>query len=188
ETLRDSTLDVAHRVAPALEPFLQSLAHTHPVRELVTTSPRYQLWVDRPRALYGAWYEFFPRSIGAQLAGDPLAPARPARHGTFADSRAHLDYVASMGFDVVYLPPIHPIGMVNRKGPNNTLVAAEWDVGSPWAIGSSEGGHDAIHPALGTMADFRAFVRRTRELDLEVALDFALQAAPDHPWVRTHPE
>ncbi|MGI8760627.1 MAG: alpha-1,4-glucan--maltose-1-phosphate maltosyltransferase [Jatrophihabitantaceae bacterium] len=187
-SLRDTTLDVAHRVAPALEPFLQQLVHDNPVREFVTSSPRYQLWVDRQRALYGAWYEFFPRSIGAQLAGDPLAPARPARHGTLKDAAEHLDYVASLGFDVVYLPPIHPIGEINRKGPNNALAAASWDVGSPWAIGSRQGGHDAIHPDLGTMADFTAFVRRARELDLEVALDFALQAAPDHPWVTSHPE
>jgi starch synthase (maltosyl-transferring) len=186
--LRDSTLDVSHRVAPALDDYLQQLVYAHPVRELVTSSPRYPLWVDRPRALYGSWYEFFPRSIGAALAGDPVAPARPARHGTFKDATEHLDYVASLGFDVVYLPPIHPIGEVNRKGPNNTLVAASWDVGSPWAIGSRDGGHDAIHAELGTMADFTAFVRRARELNLEVALDFALQAAPDHPWVTSHPE
>jgi starch synthase (maltosyl-transferring) len=186
--LRDTTLDVAHRVAPALDSYLQRLAHDNPVRELVIASPRYPLWIDRPRALFGSWYEFFPRSIGAELAGDPVSPARPARHGTFKDSTEHLDYVASLGFDVVYLPPIHPIGEVNRKGPNNTLVAASWDVGSPWAIGSRAGGHDAIHPELGTMADFTAFVRRARELNMEVALDFALQCAPDHPWVTSHPE
>jgi starch synthase (maltosyl-transferring) len=186
--LRDDTLEVANRVTPALDDAVQALIQANPVREMITASPRYPLWVDRHRALYGSWYEFFPRSIGAQLAGDPAAPARPARHGTFKDATEHLDYVASLAFDVVYLPPIHPIGEVNRKGPNNTLVAAEWDVGSPWAIGSHAGGHDAVHPALGTMADFKAFVRRARELDLEVALDFALQAAPDHPWVSSHPE
>jgi starch synthase (maltosyl-transferring) len=187
-TLRDTSLDVGHRVAPALDSSVQRLIQDHPVRELVTTSPRYKIWVDRERALYGSWYEFFPRSIGAEFAGDAEYPARPARHGTFADATKHLDYVAEMGFDVVYLPPIHPIGEVNRKGPNNTLVAQPWDVGSPWAIGSEHGGHDAIHPQLGTMADFRAFVERTRELGMEVALDFALQAAPDHPWVTTNPE
>jgi starch synthase (maltosyl-transferring) len=186
--LRDTSLDLAHRVAPALEDFLQRLVHDNPVRDLVTKSPAYPLWVDRERALFGSWYEFFPRSIGAELERDPVTPARPARHGTLKDATEHLDYVASLGFDVVYLPPIHPIGEVNRKGPNNTLVAASWDVGSPWAIGSRDGGHDAIHPELGTMADFTAFVRRARELDLEVALDFALQAAPDHPWVTSHPE
>jgi starch synthase (maltosyl-transferring) len=188
KALRDTSLDVAHRVAPALDEFLQDLVHEYPVRDLVTSSPRFPLWIDRPRALYGAWYEFFPRSIGAELAGDPTAPARPARHGTFKDATEHLDYVASMGFDVVYLPPIHPIGEVNRKGPNNTLVAASWDVGSPWAIGSRDGGHDAIHPELGTMADFTALVKRAKELGMEVALDLALQCAPDHPWVTEHPE
>jgi len=186
--LRDTTLDLAHRVAPALDDYVQRLAHENPIREQVTPSPRYPLWIDRPRALFGSWYEFFPRSIGAELAGDPAAPARPARHGTLKDSIEHLDYVASLGFDVVYLPPIHPIGEVNRKGPNNTLVAASWDVGSPWAIGSADGGHDAVHPDLGTLADFTAFVKRARELNLEVALDFALQCAPDHPWVTEHPE
>ncbi|MEO8888994.1 MAG: alpha-1,4-glucan--maltose-1-phosphate maltosyltransferase [Jatrophihabitantaceae bacterium] len=186
--LRDTTLDLSHRVAPALDDYLQALAYATPIREYVMSSPRYPMWIDRPRALFGSWYEFFPRSIGAEFAGDPVAPARPARHGTFKDALEHLDYVASLGFDVVYLPPIHPIGEVNRKGPNNTLVAASWDVGSPWAIGSRDGGHDAIHPELGTMADFTAFVRRARKLNLEVALDFALQAAPDHPWVTTHPE
>ncbi|HEX3336660.1 MAG TPA: alpha-1,4-glucan--maltose-1-phosphate maltosyltransferase [Jatrophihabitans sp.] len=187
-SLRDTTLDVGHRVAPALDEYLHRLAHDHPIREMVTSSPRYPLWVDRQRALYSSWYEFFPRSIGAELAGDPVAPARPARHGTFKDCAEHLDYVASLGFDVVYLPPIHPIGEVNRKGPNNTLVAASWDVGSPWAIGSRDGGHDAIHAELGTLGDFTAFVRRARELDMEVALDLALQCAPDHPWVTAHPE
>jgi starch synthase (maltosyl-transferring) len=186
--LRDTTLDVGHRVALALDGYLQQLVHDHPVREFVTASPRYPLWIDRPRALYGSWYEFFPRSIGAELAGDPVAPARPARHGTLKDATEHLDYVASLGFDVVYLPPIHPIGEVNRKGPNNSLVAASWDVGSPWAIGSRDGGHDAIHPDLGTMADFTALVRRAHELDMEVAIDLALQCAPDHPWVTEHPE
>ncbi len=186
--LRDQSLDVWHRVAPALEPGVARLAHDFPIRELVTTTPKYRIWVDRPRALYGSWYEFFPRSIGAELAGDPDAPARPTRHGTFADATKHLDYVADMGFDVVYLPPIHPIGEVNRKGPNNSLVAQSWDVGSPWAIGSKDGGHDTVNPLLGTMADFRAFVERTRELGMEVALDFALQAAPDHPWVTSNPE
>ena len=186
--LRDPELPLADRVAPALEDETQRLLYINPVRELVTRSQRFDVWVDRERALFGAWYEFFPRSIGAQLAGDLSAPAKPARHGTFADATKHLDYVAGLGFDVVYLPPIHPIGQVNRKGPNNTLDPAPWDVGSPWAIGSAEGGHDAIHPQLGTEEDFKAFVARAGELGMEVALDFALQAAPDHPWVSEHPE
>jgi starch synthase (maltosyl-transferring) len=187
--LRDTSLDLAHRVAPALEdPAIDALVRDFPVREFVTRSSTYKIWVDRPRALYGSWYEFFPRSIDSELAGDPLAPARPARHGTLRDALAHLDYVADLGFDVVYFPPIHPIGEVNRKGPNNTLVAQPWDVGSPWAIGSRHGGHDAVHPELGTIEDFEAVVARARELGMEIALDYALQAAPDHPWVTEHPE
>jgi starch synthase (maltosyl-transferring) len=188
DDLRRDTEDVPLRVTRALSAEARALAHARPIRELVTRSPRYGIWVDRERALYGAWYEFFPRSIGAELAGDPADPARPKRHGTLADATKHLDYVADLGFDVVYLPPIHPIGRVNRKGPNNTLHAKPTDVGSPWAIGSPEGGHDAIHPDLGDEQDFAAFVARARELDLEVALDLALQCAPDHPWVDKHPE
>jgi starch synthase (maltosyl-transferring) len=188
EDLRNTNLDLRRRIAGALNPAARTLAHLYPVRELITRSRRYKVWVDRERAIFGSWYEFFPRSIGAQLAGDPDDPARPARHGTFADATRHLDYVADLGFDVAYLPPIHPIGRVNRKGPNNTLDAKPTDTGSPWAIGSTEGGHDAIHPELGTEADFVAFVARARELDIEIALDLALQCAPDHPWVTKHPE
>jgi len=186
--LRDEELDLSARVAPAFEPELVAALSEHPIRELVTRSPNYEVLVDRPRALFGSWYELFPRSIGAILADDPLSPARPLRHGTLKDAIKHLDYVAELGFDVVYLPPVHPIGAVNRKGPNNSLVAASWDVGSPWAIGSKDGGHDTIHPQLGTMADFVAFVKRADNLGLEVALDLALQTAPDHPWVAAHPE
>jgi starch synthase (maltosyl-transferring) len=188
EDLRRDEVDVPLRITRAMSAEARALAHQYPIRELVTRSPRYSIWVDRERALYGAWYEFFPRSINAELANDPADPARPARHGTLVDATHHLDYVADLGFDVVYLPPIHPIGRVNRKGSNNTLDAKPTDTGSPWAIGSSEGGHDAIHPELGDEADFAAFVARTRELGMEVALDLALQCAPDHPWVSEHPE
>jgi starch synthase (maltosyl-transferring) len=181
EKLRDGMLDLPSRLAPALSPALQKVLHAHPVRRLVTPSQRYEVWVDRPRALYGSWYEFFPRSEGPVVAGTPT-------HGTFAQAADRLPAIADMGFDVVYLPPIHPIGKVNRKGKNNTLVAHEDDTGSPWAIGSDEGGHDAVHPQLGTLEDFRAFVDRTRGLGMEVALDLALQTAPDHPWVTSHPE
>ncbi|HEV7726703.1 MAG TPA: alpha-1,4-glucan--maltose-1-phosphate maltosyltransferase [Modestobacter sp.] len=179
--LRDDSLELTARLTPALSPALQQVLHAHPVRRMVTRSPRYELWVDRPRALYGSWYEFFPRSEGPVVGGQPT-------HGTFAQAAERLPAIADMAFDVVYLPPIHPIGKVNRKGRNNTLVAHPDDVGSPWAIGSEEGGHDAVHPQLGTLEDFRAFVDRTRELGMEVALDLALQAAPDHPWVTSHPE
>jgi starch synthase (maltosyl-transferring) len=184
DALRDTGLDLFHRLGPALAGELQRLLHAFPVRELVTRSPRQSIWVDRQRAVFSAWYELFPRSEGAEVYAD----GRPPRHGTFTDASKRLPQIAEMGFDVVYLPPIHPIGRVNRKGPNNTLVAGPYDVGSPWAIGSDEGGHDAIHPDLGTVEDFEAFVARTRELGMEVALDLALQCAPDHPWVREHPE
>jgi starch synthase (maltosyl-transferring) len=186
--LRRSEVDLPLRITRAMSSEARALAYNHPVRELITRSPRYSVWVDRERALYGAWYEFFPRSIGAEIANDPDDPARPVRHGTLADATRHLDYVADLHFDVVYLPPIHPIGRVNRKGPNNTLNPKPTDTGSPWAIGSAEGGHDAIHPELGNEADFAAFMARARELGMEVALDLALQCAPDHPWVSEHPE
>jgi len=186
--LRDTSRELPARVAPALAEAVQRYLHDHPVRELVTPGPECEVWVDRPRALFGSWYEFFPRSTG------PVVDGRPT-HGTFATSAERLPAIADMGFDVVYLPPIHPIGTVNRKGPNtpqfpggNPFEIGPDDPGSPWAIGSAEGGHDAVHPQLGTMEDFRAFVDRTRELGMEVALDFALQAAPDHPWVKEHPE
>ena len=159
-----------------------------PVRELITRGQPRQVYVDRSRALFSSWYEFFPRSTGGRDEnGNPV-------HGTFTTSAKELDRVAAMGFDVVYLPPIHPIGTVHRKGPNSAAlpggnpVAQPGDVGSPWAIGSAEGGHDAIDPALGDFDDFDAFVARARDLGMEVALDFALQAAPDHPWVAAHPE
>ncbi|CAN5671409.1 alpha-1,4-glucan--maltose-1-phosphate maltosyltransferase [soil metagenome] len=186
--LRRSEVDLQLRITRALSREVRALAFRYPVRELITASPRYDIWVDRQRALYGSWYEFFPRSIGAELSDDPADPARPVRHGTFADATRHLDYVKDLGFDVVYLPPIHPIGRINRKGPNNSLTPSDTDTGSPWAIGSVEGGHDSIHPELGTEADFAAFVTRARELELEVALDLAFQCAPDHPWVSAHPE
>jgi starch synthase (maltosyl-transferring) len=179
--LRDESLELTARVAPAFAPALQRVLHDHPVRELVTRGPRYEVWVDRKRALYGSWYEFFPRSEGPVVAGTPT-------HGTFTTAAERLPAIAEMGFDVVYLPPIHPIGKVNRKGRNNTLTPGPDDVGSPWAIGSDEGGHDAVHPQLGTLEDFQRFVWRAGELGMEVALDLALQAAPDHPWVKEHPE
>ncbi|CAL9272297.1 Alpha-1,4-glucan:maltose-1-phosphate maltosyltransferase 2 [Streptomyces sp. SudanB5_2050] len=178
ETLLDDTLPVATRLAGALTPEVDAVLARHPLRELVTTSDPLPLLVERERALYGAWYEFFPRSEGT--------PDRP--HGTFRTAARRLPTIAAMGFDVVYLPPIHPIGTTHRKGRNNTLSAGPDDVGVPWAIGSPEGGHDAIHPALGTLDDFDHFVTEAARLGLEVALDFALQCSPDHPWVHKHPE
>ncbi|MFI9526803.1 alpha-1,4-glucan--maltose-1-phosphate maltosyltransferase [Micromonospora rosaria] len=178
----DEARDLPHRVGPGLE--LAELLWAYPVRELVTTGEPYRIWVDRPRALFSAWYEFFPRSEGAVLA----TADSPARSGTFATAARRLPGVAEMGFDVLYLPPVHPIGRVNRKGPNNALTAGPDDVGSPWAIGAAEGGHDALHPDLGTPQDFRDFVAAAAEVCLEVAMDLALQCAPDHPWVAAHPE
>jgi starch synthase (maltosyl-transferring) len=156
-----------------------------PLRELTTRSEWYPLIVHRQRALFGSWYEFFPRSEGAKV--DPLGRRR-AVSGTLRTAARRLDGVAAMGFDVVYLPPIHPIGTTARKGRNNSLAANLDDPGSPWAIGSPAGGHDAIHPDLGTLADFDYFVARADKLGMEVALDLALQASPDHPWVAKHPE
>lgn len=132
--------------------------------------------VDPPLARFSAWYELFPRSFG-----------EPGRHGTFADAERMLPYVAELGFDVLYLPPIHPIGRSHRKGRNNTLTAEPGDPGSPWAIGAAEGGHTAVHPELGTLDDFDRFLRAARALGLEIALDIAFQTSPDHPWVKEHP-
>jgi len=134
--------------------------------------------VDTPKALFSTWYEFFPRSV----------PTKQGHHGTFKDCENFLPYVASMGFDVIYLPPIHPIGTTKRKGRNNTTDAAPDDVGSPWAIGSTEGGHDAVHRDLGTADDLEGFVRKAKELGIDVALDLALQCSPDHPYVKDHPK
>jgi len=180
--LRDAGRPLDERVGPALAAPVTQILTTDPLRDQITRGTTYKVWVDRPRALFSSWYELFPRSTGGRNAqGDPV-------HGTFATATGELDRIAGMGFDVVYLPPIHPIGEVNRRGPNNTPYAAPDDVGSPWAIGSVEGGHDAVHPQLGTLDDFGAFVARAGELGMEVALDFALNCAPDHPWVKEHPE
>ncbi|MEV5454003.1 alpha-1,4-glucan--maltose-1-phosphate maltosyltransferase [Streptomyces sp. NPDC052535] len=178
DALRDEDRPAASRLAAALTPEVDAVLARHPLRDLVTSSEPLPLLVERERALYGAWYEFFPRSEGT--------PDTP--HGTFRTAARRLPAIAAMGFDVVYLPPIHPIGTTHRKGRNNTLSAIPDDVGVPWAIGSPEGGHDSIHPALGTLDDFDHFVREAGRHGLEIALDFALQCSPDHPWVHKHPE
>jgi starch synthase (maltosyl-transferring) len=183
DTLLDTSRPTQVRLAAGLDTEVRDELARTPIRELVTASRPHPLRVDRVRALVGSWYEFFPRSIGAHENPDGSWTS-----GTFATAAEHLSYVAGLGFDVVYLPPIHPIGRINRKGANNTLDPGPNDPGSPWGIGSVEGGHDAIHPDLGTLEDFDAFVARARELDIEVAIDLALQAAPDHPWVSAHPE
>ncbi|HEX5120974.1 MAG TPA: maltotransferase domain-containing protein [Pseudonocardiaceae bacterium] len=180
--LRDPYLLPRERMTAATAERVASVMREHPVRELLTRGQTYDVWVDRPRAAAGAWYEMFPRSTGGlDESGRPV-------HGTLATAAAALDRIAGMGFDVVYLPPIHPIGHTSRKGRDNRVAALPGDVGSPWAIGASAGGHDAVHPDLGTIDDFDAFVGRARELGLEIALDLALQCSPDHPWVTGHPE
>jgi starch synthase (maltosyl-transferring) len=143
----------------------------------VTESLPFPVWVDRERAAFSAWYELFPRSMGGE-----------GRHGTFRDVEDHLDYVTDLGFDVLYFPPIHPIGTTNRKGKNNALTAQPGDVGSPYAIGSKDGGHMAIHPELGTLEDFDHLVAAAKDKGLEIALDIALNSSPDHPWLKEHPD
>lgn len=174
--LADRSTDPEARVTAALADGLARLADAYPDRRHATRSRPFQVIVEPPHARFAAWYELFPRSTGERN-----------QHGTFRTAEAWLPYVASMGFDVVYLPPIHPIGRTHRKGPNNALHAGEHDPGSPWAIGGPEGGHTAVHPELGTLADFDRFVARAADHGLEVALDIAFQASPDHPWVQTHP-
>lgn len=146
-------------------------------RANLTVSPDMPVWVDREAAAFSAWYELFPRSMGT-----------PGQHGTFDDVIAKLDYVTDMGFDTLYFPPIHPIGLTNRKGKNNTLTADADDVGSPYAIGSDAGGHIAVHPDLGTLEDFDRLVAKAAEAGLDIALDIALNASPDHPWIKQHPD
>jgi len=155
------------------------IAQRHPdLRHACTAAGVYDITVERERARFSTWYEFFPRSA----AGDGK------RHGTFADCEAWLPYVQRMGFDVLYFPPIHPVGRDRRKGRNNTLQTTDADVGSPWAVGAAEGGHDAILNELGTLADFQRLLSKAHEHGIEVALDIAFQCAPDHPWVTQHPE
>lgn len=169
---------MSDRASLALDASTTTLTDRHPDRSLVTEYPRVlRVRVDRERARFSTWYELFPRSLGAS-----------GQHGTLRDVIDHLDYVADLGFDVLYLPPIHPIGVAHRKGPNNAVTAADGDHGSPWAIGGSEGGHDAIHPDLGTRDDLRALVKAANAKGIDLALDLALQCAPDHPWVAAHPE
>ncbi|WP_373457685.1 alpha-1,4-glucan--maltose-1-phosphate maltosyltransferase [Microbacterium murale] len=175
--------DDAAVLSIATDPVLAALFEARPLTSFMSATPEQTLVVERTVAGVGAWYEFFPRSEGAKRNADGTV-----KSGTFRTAVKRLPAVAAMGFDVLYLPPIHPIGRTHRKGPNNTLDAAPSDPGSPWAIGAAEGGHDAVHPDLGTMADFRYFVREARKLGVEVALDLALQASPDHPWVTSHPE
>jgi starch synthase (maltosyl-transferring) len=167
------------RARAVLDPAAARLVYAHlPPADLTRLPAALPLVVDPRDAAFAAWYEMFPRSQGTTQG----------RHGTFRDAMRRLPEIAALGFDVVYLPPIHPIGRTHRKGPNNALSAAPDDPGSPWAIGNENGGHTAIEPALGTADDFRAFVDKAAELGMQVALDYALQCSPDHPWVTEHPE
>jgi starch synthase (maltosyl-transferring) len=179
ERALDTSADITERIRLIMGADVDELVGRHPDLELAT---RYDLelevLVEPERACFSAWYELFPRSTAPE----------PGRHGTFADVQRRLDYVEELGFDTLYLPPIHPIGRLKRKGPNNRETAEPGDLGSPWAIGAEEGGHDAIHPELGTLDDFRRLVEAARKRGIEVALDIAFQVAPDHPWVAEHPQ
>ncbi|MEK0279772.1 maltotransferase domain-containing protein [Bifidobacterium mongoliense] len=182
ETVADSAQDENARLAAADTPVIEQLHTTHPLREAVSTVSR-PVHVQRPKSSFAAWYQFFPRSEGAHL--DP--ETGEIVQGTLRSAVSGLERAAKEGFDVVYIPPVFPIGTTNRKGRDNALTAGEHDPGSPFGIGSELGGHDTVDPLLGTMDDFKAFCRRAHELGLEIALDFALQCSPDHPWVKEHP-
>jgi starch synthase (maltosyl-transferring) len=173
--LREESQPQALRLL-AMDDTMLELARIHAPRHGATQSNTYPAWVDRARARFSTWYETFPRSLG-----------EAGRHGTFRDVERHLERIAAMGFDVLYLPPIHPVGQTNRKGRNNATEAQVDDVGSPWGIGAAQGGHTAVHPELGTLDDFRHLVEAAKAKGLEIAMDIAFQATPDHPWVREHP-
>ena len=181
--LKDPKLAPLNRFGIASTPEIRDYCAAYPLRRLATVSEKYPVHADHPRALIGAWYEFFPRSEGAVEKADGSIMS-----GTFKTASLRIPAVAAMGFDILYLPPIHPIGITHRKGRNNTLTPTESDPGVPWAIGGKDGGHMAINPELGTMKDFEDFVAVAKKNKIEVALDFALQASPDHPWVKEHPE
>jgi starch synthase (maltosyl-transferring) len=163
---------------PVIDGDVIEAASRYPEPRTETTSEKFAVTVERRLARFGSWYEMFPRSCSPE----------PGRHGTFADVAERLGYVAALGFDVLYLPPIHPIGAINRKGRDGSTTTNPGDPGSPWAIGSAVGGHESVHPDLGTVADLKLLVDAASELGIEIALDFALQCAPDHPWVSQHPE
>ena len=183
ETMADQTLSAEDRLAAGDNPTIAALHETHPLRDGISPSQPQRFKVERPKSSFAAWYQFFPRSEGATI--DPNTGK--IIQGTLKTSMAGLERAAAEGFDIVYLSPVFPIGVTNRKGRNNTLVAGPDDPGSPFGIGSELGGHDTVDPLLGTMDDFKALCRRAHELGLEVALDFALQCSPDHPWVKAHP-
>ena len=183
KVLRDTTLSAMNRFSQTSTEEIRNYFAANPLRRLVSSTIHYPIRADHERALVGSWYEFFPRSEGAKVGADGNVIS-----GTFKTAELRLPAVAAMGFDILYLPPVHPIGTKFRKGKNNTLTPTATDPGVPWAIGNKEGGHDAINPALGTMSDFENFVKAAKKQGLEIAMDFALQASPDHPWATEHPE
>ena len=183
ETMADQTLSAEDRLAAGDNPTIAALHETRPLRDGISPSQPQRFKVERPKSSFAAWYQFFPRSEGATI--DPNTGK--IIQGTLKTSMAGLERAAAEGFDIVYLPPVFPIGVTNRKGRNNTLVAGPDDPGSPFGIGSELGGHDTVDPLLGTMDDFKALCQRAHELGLEIALDFALQCSPDHPWGKAHP-
>ncbi|WP_370544588.1 alpha-1,4-glucan--maltose-1-phosphate maltosyltransferase [Frondihabitans sp. VKM Ac-2883] len=183
KALGNASLSATARMRVASDSRVAAALAAQPLASLVTASPKKHVRVERTRAAVGSWYEFFPRSEGAKIRDDGSWTS-----GSFRTAARRLPAIARMGFDVVYIPPVHPIGRTFRKGPNNTLEAGPNDPGSPYAIGSADGGHDAVDPALGTVADFEWFVGAAKNVGLELALDLALQCSPDHPWVREHPE
>jgi starch synthase (maltosyl-transferring) len=181
--LKDLKLAPLNRFGIASTPEIRDYFATQPLRRMASLTEKYPVRADHPRALVGSWYEFFPRSEGAVENKDGSITS-----GNFKTASLRIPAVAAMGFDILYLPPIHPIGVAHRKGRNNTLTPTDSDPGVPWAIGGIDGGHMAINPVLGTMKDFEDFVAVAKKNKIEVALDFALQASPDHPWVTEHPE
>ncbi|MGV3771426.1 MAG: alpha-1,4-glucan--maltose-1-phosphate maltosyltransferase [Verrucomicrobiales bacterium] len=179
EALKQQDLAIAARVSMALSPAISQLMQQYAPRKYLSESVHaFEVIVDPNLARFSAWYEFFPRSTARE----------PGKHGTFKDCERQLERAARMGFDVVYLPPIHPVGRTFRKGKNNNPEAAPGEPGSPWGIGASEGGHKSVHPELGTLEDFRSLVKKAKSLNLEIAMDIAFQCAPDHPYVKEHPE
>ena len=182
KTVADKSLDATARLAAATTDAIASLHETNPLRDGLSASNPQRFRVERPKSSFAAWYQFFPRSEGAYFDADGKIV-----QGTLKTALSGLDRAKAEGFDIVYLPPIFPIGVTNRKGRNNTLIAGPHDPGSPFGIGSELGGHDTVDPLLGTMDDFKALCQRAHELGLEIALDFALQCSPDHPWVKAHP-
>ncbi|MDR2508830.1 MAG: DUF3416 domain-containing protein [Candidatus Ancillula sp.] len=180
--MRDKSLTPDNRLARASSDDVHNIWEKTPFRELISISKPQPLIAQRKLSAFSSWYQFFPRSEGAKVSKNgEITP------GTFSTASKRLQAVKDMGFDIIYVPPIHPVGKTHRKGPNNSLIAKDSDPGSPWAVGSADGGHDAINPDLGTLRTFKNFVKKAQDLGLEVSIDLALQCSPDHPWIKEHP-